>query len=49
MTPAQRLELLKEVGGAKVYEERRRESLKVMEHTETQRSQVGVVWVGVYV
>jgi structural maintenance of chromosome 3 (chondroitin sulfate proteoglycan 6) len=40
MTPAQRLELLKEVGGTRVYEERRKESIKIMEETEARRTQV---------
>lgn len=34
MKDAQRLALLKEVGGTKIYEERRRESLKLMAETE---------------
>lgn len=34
MKDAQRLALLKEVGGTRVYEERRRESLKLMAETE---------------
>jgi hypothetical protein len=33
----ERLELLKEIGGTKVYEERRRDSLKVMHETEGRR------------
>eukprot|EP00879_Flechtneria_rotunda_P012761 GHRR01013325.1.p1 GENE.GHRR01013325.1~~GHRR01013325.1.p1 ORF type:complete len:1111 (+),score=537.85 GHRR01013325.1:324-3656(+) len=40
MTPAQRLELLKEVGGTKVYEERRRDSIKIMDETEGRRLQI---------
>lgn len=40
MTPAQRLELLKEVGGTKVYEERRKESIKLMGDTDTKKAQV---------
>ncbi|KAF6265896.1 RecF/RecN/SMC [Scenedesmus sp. NREL 46B-D3] len=40
MTPAMRLELLKEVGGTRVYEERRRESIKIMAETEARRTQV---------
>lgn len=40
MTPAQRLELLKEVGGTKVYEERRKESVKIMNETEARRNAV---------
>lgn len=31
MKDTERLELLKEIGGTKVYEERRKESLKIME------------------
>jgi hypothetical protein len=41
MTPGQRLELLKEVGGTRVYEERRKESIKIMGETEARRTQVG--------
>jgi hypothetical protein len=41
MTPGQRLELLKEVGGTRVYEERRKESVKIMAETEARRTQVG--------
>lgn len=41
MKDAERLELLKEIGGTKVYEERRRESLKIMQDTENRRAQVG--------
>jgi structural maintenance of chromosome 3 (chondroitin sulfate proteoglycan 6) len=40
MTPGQRLELLKEVGGTRVYEERRKESIKIMGETEARRTQV---------
>ncbi|WIA11815.1 hypothetical protein OEZ85_011905 [Tetradesmus obliquus] len=40
MTPGQRLELLKEVGGTRVYEERRRESVKIMAETEARRTQI---------
>ena len=36
----ERLELLKEIGGTKVYEERRRESLKVMHETEGRRQRI---------
>lgn len=39
MTPSQRLELLKEVGGTKVYEERRRDSIKIMEETASRKTQ----------
>lgn len=41
MTAAQRLELLKEVGGSTVYEERRNESQKVLEDTQRRRIKVG--------
>lgn len=40
MTDHQRLELLKEIGGTKVYEERRKESLKMMTDTESRRAQI---------
>lgn len=40
MTAAQRLELLKEVGGSTVYEERRNESQKLLEETERRRIKV---------
>lgn len=33
MKDAERLDLLKEIGGTRVYEERRRESLKIMQET----------------
>jgi structural maintenance of chromosome 3 (chondroitin sulfate proteoglycan 6) len=33
MTDSERLDLLKEIGGTRVYEERRRESLKIMQDT----------------
>lgn len=36
----ERLELLKEIGGTKVYEERRRDSLKVMHETEGRRNHI---------
>jgi structural maintenance of chromosome 3 (chondroitin sulfate proteoglycan 6) len=36
-----RLNLLKEVAGTKVYEQRRSESLKLMEETEAKRSKIG--------
>lgn len=35
MKDAERLDLLKEIGGTRVYEERRRESLKIMHETGT--------------
>jgi hypothetical protein len=40
MTPGQRLELLKEVGGTKVYEERRRESFRIIEEAESKKALV---------
>ena len=40
MKDHERLALLKEIGGTGVYEERRRESLKVMAETETRRTQI---------
>ncbi|KIZ01960.1 Structural maintenance of chromosomes protein 3, partial [Monoraphidium neglectum] len=40
MKDGERLELLKEIGGTKVYEERRRESLKIMQETENRRAQI---------
>lgn len=36
-----RLNLLKEVAGTKVYEQRRSESLKLMEETEAKRGKIG--------
>lgn len=42
MNPQQRLELLKEIGGTKVYEERRKESIKVMNETDTKKAQVSM-------
>jgi structural maintenance of chromosome 3 (chondroitin sulfate proteoglycan 6) len=33
MKDSERLDLLKEIGGTRVYEERRRESLKIMHET----------------
>ena len=40
MKDTERLALLKEIGGTGVYEERRKESLKVMEDTEARRTQI---------
>ena len=40
MRDAERLELLKEIGGTKVYEERRRESLRILAETEGRRALV---------
>lgn len=37
MRDSERLELLKEIGGAKVYEERRKESIKVINETSNNR------------
>lgn len=40
MKDAERLDLLKEIGGTRVYEERRKESLKIMQETENKRKQI---------
>lgn len=40
MTDRQRLELLKEVAGTRVYDERREESLKIMEETDGKREKI---------
>ncbi|GJP45295.1 hypothetical protein CLOM_g4699 [Closterium sp. NIES-68] len=40
MKDAERLNLLKEIGGARVYEERRKESLKIMQEAEVRRQQI---------
>ncbi len=40
MSDAQRMELLKEIGGTRVYEERRKESLRVMQETESRKQQI---------
>ncbi|MCO5576606.1 hypothetical protein L7F22_030421 [Adiantum nelumboides] len=40
MKDAERLDLLKEIGGTRVYEERRKESLKIMQDTENRRKQI---------
>ncbi|XP_042497840.1 structural maintenance of chromosomes protein 3 [Macadamia integrifolia] len=40
MKDSERLDLLKEIGGTRVYEERRRESLKIMQETGTKRTQI---------
>ena len=40
MSDAQRLELLKEVAGTNVYENRRRESMKIMSGTQTKRMNI---------
>ena len=43
MKDSERLDLLKEIGGTRVYEERRRESLKIMQ--ETGESMVTWLWI----
>ncbi|KAJ4768644.1 Structural maintenance of chromosomes protein [Rhynchospora pubera] len=43
MKDAERLDLLKEIGGTRVYEERRRESLKIMQETGNKRKQIDQV------
>ena len=40
MKDAERLELLKEIGGVKVYEERRKETAKIMNETSGNRIQI---------
>jgi len=40
MKDSERLDLLKEIGGTKVYEERRRESLKIMQENEIRKNQI---------
>ncbi|KAG7568172.1 SMCs flexible hinge [Arabidopsis thaliana x Arabidopsis arenosa] len=40
MKDIERLDLLKEIGGTRVYEERRRESLKIMQETGNKRKQI---------
>ena len=40
MKDHERLDLLKEIGGTKVYEERREESLKVMKETDGRRKRI---------
>jgi chromosome segregation ATPase len=40
MKDHERLDLLKEIGGTRVYEERRKESLKIMVETENRRKQI---------
>ncbi|XP_021825220.1 structural maintenance of chromosomes protein 3 isoform X2 [Prunus avium] len=40
MKDSERLDLLKEIGGTRVYEERRRESLKIMQETGNKRRQI---------
>ncbi|PSC68878.1 structural maintenance of chromosomes 3 [Micractinium conductrix] len=41
MKDEQRLELLKEIGGTRVYEDRRRESVRVMEECQAKRAHIG--------
>ncbi|XP_074570435.1 structural maintenance of chromosomes protein 3 [Curcuma longa] len=43
MKDSERLDLLKEIGGTRVYEERRRESLKIMQETGNKRKQIDQV------
>lgn len=40
MKDHERLELLKEIGGTKVYEERRKESLKILHETDHRRQRI---------
>ncbi|XP_071736220.1 structural maintenance of chromosomes protein 3-like [Rutidosis leptorrhynchoides] len=40
MKDSERLDLLKEIGGTRVYEERRRESLKIMQETGNKRNHI---------
>ncbi|XP_073271974.1 structural maintenance of chromosomes protein 3 [Primulina huaijiensis] len=40
MKDSERLDLLKEIGGTRVYEERRRESLKIMQETGNKKKQI---------
>ena len=40
MRDSERLELLKEIGGVKVYEEKRKESAKVIHDTSVNRVQI---------
>lgn len=43
MRDNERLELLKEIGGTKVYEERRRSSLKILHDTDSRRQRIDEV------
>ncbi|VAH23637.1 unnamed protein product [Triticum turgidum subsp. durum] len=43
MKDSERLDLLKEIGGTRVYEDRRRESLKIMQETANKRKQIDQV------
>ncbi len=40
MKDQERLELLKEIGGTKVYEERRKESFKILHDTDKRRQRI---------
>ena len=40
MKDGERLELLKEIGGTKIYEERRRESLAILQETDNRRVRI---------
>lgn len=40
MKDQERLELLKEIGGTKVYEERRKESLRILHDTDKRRQRI---------
>ena len=40
MGDAERLSLLKEIGGSKVYEDRRTESLQILQDAEVRKSQI---------
>ena len=40
MKDKDRLELLKDIGGTRVYEERRKESLKIMQETESRQKEI---------
>ncbi|GIL90194.1 hypothetical protein Vretifemale_17882 [Volvox reticuliferus] len=40
MSDAQRMELLKEIGGTRVYEERRRESLRILQEADSRGQQI---------
>ncbi len=40
MKDHERLELLKEIGGTKVYEERRKESIKILHETDNRRQRI---------
>lgn len=48
MKDAERLELLKEIGGTKVYEEKRKKSREIMEDSKTKKQEVRTKgWMGV--